>query len=100
MPLQTRYFALIFALTAGAAAAQNSEPASGAQIYAQFECAGCHEYAAVQGFEVVVLHDISARYDVATLAFLLAEPPASAPVFPMDDAQRHPLARYLRERFP
>jgi len=100
MPLRTQVFALMFALGAGAVAAHAEEPDSGAQLYVQFECEGCHEYEAIQGFEVVVLHDLATRYDTAALAQLLADPPPSMPAIPMNAEQREALARYLRERFP
>jgi mono/diheme cytochrome c family protein len=97
---RTRLGALIFVLTACTAAAESTPPAPGAALYNEFQCAGCHEYAEIPGFEVVVLHDLSSRYELPTLEALLAAPPNGMPLFPLDDEQRKALAHYLRTRFP
>lgn len=75
-------------------------PHEGARLYATLQCAGCHEYAEIPGFEVIPLSGLGERYDEAGLAALLAEPPDAMPRFPLDEDERRSLARHLRERFP
>ncbi len=99
-----RSVALAAVLAGGAATASGdsstAEAPSGARLYAIHECAGCHETAEISGFEVVPLHTLGSRYDEAALAALLDAPPQSMPRFPLSEAERHALARYLRKRFP
>ena len=99
MSFQTRCGALIFAWIAGSAGAE-TPPEPGAALYNEFQCAGCHEYAEIPGFEVVVLHDLGSRYEFDALTTLLAAPPSGMPNFRLDDEQREALAHYLRKRFP
>ena len=73
--------------------------AAGEKLYEAFECAGCHESAAIPGLVVIPLRDLDRRFSEESLASLLAAPPAPMPRFDLDPTERRSLARYLRKRF-
>lgn len=72
---------------------------AGARLYAQLECAGCHESAAVPGLVVMPLQQLPARYGPDTLAAFLAAPPPPMPRFGLSPDERRVLAAYLLSRF-
>ena len=92
--------ALLASLASGPSAAGGLEPAAGAELYAQFDCSGCHEVAMVPGMLVIPLENLSTTYTAASLAAFLASPPEPMPAFEMSDEERRMLAGYLLERHP
>ncbi len=72
---------------------------AGSRIYAQLECAGCHESAAVPGLIVTPLQTLSSRYDEDTLTAFLAAPPPPMPRFELSEPERQALATYLLSHF-
>jgi len=73
----------------------------GAALYAEHDCASCHEAErAAPGVATVPLRGLTARYDVRGLRALLDTPPSSMPAAPLDDAQRDDLAIHLLLAYP
>lgn len=94
---------LCIALLATPAAAGSAPPpgrATGEQLYARLECAGCHEHAALPGMIVRPLSGLSRRYDEDTLTAFLAAPPPPMPVVALPEDARRELARYLLAAHP
>jgi mono/diheme cytochrome c family protein len=71
----------------------------GRRVYERFECAGCHESAAVPGLIVTPLRELAARYDRDALAAYLAAPVSPMPRFELSQDERRALAAYLLARF-
>ena len=68
----------------------------GAELYARFDCASCHEAErAAAGVVTVELVDLPARYSASDLATYLRTPTPPMPVFEMSAAERDDLAVYL-----
>lgn len=60
------------------------------------ECASCHvQEAAPEGVAVKELKNLKARFDIAGLKELLANPPGPMPTYELSDAEREALAIYL-----
>ncbi len=73
----------------------------GEALYAEHECASCHEEAkAAEGVVVAELEDLSARYDAEGLARFLVAPTPPMPAFPLDLDARRDLAVYLLQTRP
>jgi mono/diheme cytochrome c family protein len=72
---------------------------AGGRIYAQLECAGCHESAAVPGLSVSPLRALSSRYNEESLTAYLEAPPPPMPRFELSQVDRRVLAAYLLSRF-
>jgi len=69
---------------------------SGALLWEQHRCAGCHEAGAAEsGVVVVPLQDLAARHSIDTLTALLATPTPPMPVFALEAQERRALAVYL-----
>jgi cytochrome c553 len=74
--------------------------ARGASLFAQHECAGCHDAAqAPPGMVPVKLAGLATRHDVASLVAFLAAPTPPMPVAPLGDAERRDVAIFLLDRF-
>jgi len=70
--------------------------ARGARLYAEHDCASCHEPgAAAPGMVARPLEDLAARHDVASLTAFLATPTPPMPALPLSEAQRRDLAVHL-----
>jgi mono/diheme cytochrome c family protein len=74
-------------------------PLSGEALFAHYECAGCHESAAVPGMIVRPLAGLAERYSADTLAAFLAAPPDPMPRLPLSEPERQRLAAYLLDTF-
>jgi glucose/arabinose dehydrogenase len=75
--------------------------ARGATLYAQFECASCHDPArAAPGVVTRPLAALGRRWDVETLAAFLAAPTPPMPAFPLSNAERRDLAVHLLATWP
>lgn len=69
---------------------------AGKDLYDQNACAMCHDPAeAPEGVQVKVLADLSARYQLESLAALLNAPPGPMPRADLTDDERRALAAYL-----
>jgi glucose/arabinose dehydrogenase len=87
--------------TRAAGAAARPAVARGAAVYADHPCAACHEPG--KGGPGVVTRPLKGRgkkYTEDSLAAYLRTPNPPMPAFPLSDAQRADLARYLLSRFP
>ena len=72
--------------------------ADGHALYEANACFRCHESERADGGTVpVLLTELGAKYDLASLAAFLAAPQPPMPRFALDDAQRRALAVYLLE---
>lgn len=75
--------------------------ARGAELYAQYGCAGCHEAErATPGVVPVPLAGLAVRYSRAALARFLQRPTPPMPAFPLDAGQRADLAEHLLATHP
>jgi cytochrome c553 len=73
----------------------------GRALWEKNACAGCHDPAhAAPGVVPHPLAGLSARYDAAALAALLATPPSPMPLMPLSPDERGDLAQYLLSRAP
>jgi glucose/arabinose dehydrogenase len=69
---------------------------SGAALWEQHRCAGCHEAGAAEpGVVVVPLTDLAARHSIDSLTALLATPTPPMPVYALEAQERRALAVHL-----
>ncbi len=84
-----------------AAASSAAAVSRGEAVYGGHPCAACHEPGqAGPGVIARPLKGLAQRYTPESLAVYLRTPNPPMPAFPMSDAERSDLARYLLSRFP
>ncbi len=70
--------------------------AQGAKLYADNDCAACHDPAvAAEGVQVKLLDKLEGRFDIDSLSALLDVPPGPMPRPDITDAERRALSVYL-----
>lgn len=73
--------------------------ARGRTLYAERDCAGCHETGHTdEGVVVKPLEQLAGRYDLAELTALLRTPPSPMPIPELDEDGRRAVAVYLLSR--
>lgn len=73
--------------------------AQGTQLYADNDCAACHDPAvAAEGVQVKLLDKLKGRFDTDGLSMLLNIPPGPMPRPDITDAERHALSVYLLQQ--
>jgi len=83
-----------------APSAGDGDAARGAALWAEHDCARCHDpERAAPGVVPVALSGLPDRYDAAGLADFLAAPTPPMPSFPLDSEARDDLSTYLLSRF-
>ncbi|MEX0298222.1 MAG: c-type cytochrome, partial [Kordiimonas sp.] len=70
--------------------------AQGAKLYADNDCAACHDpAAAAEGVQVKLLDKLKGRFDIEGLSALLDTPPGPMPRPDINDEERRALSVYL-----